>query len=246
MKHLIAANWKMHGNLSWREKPGQLRDILGDTPNIEILICPPLHLIMPMRGVCEGIDIMLGAQNCHYECAGAYTGEVSAQMVKDCGADYVILGHSERREMFGESDELVAKKAEAAQKTGLIPIICVGESKDERDKGQAEEIVGKQISASLKGVDGAGLVIAYEPVWAIGTGLVPSLIDIATMHDHIRGCLRRIYGDEISQGIKILYGGSVKPDNAKEILELLDVNGALIGGAGLEMQSLAAIAKAAP
>ena len=247
MKHLIAANWKMNGDFSWTSKPKQLRDIVGNSPNIDILLCPPAHLLKAMNDACMGLDIAIGAQNCHDKTSGAFTGEISAKMVKDCGADYVILGHSERRAMFGDNDDWVARKTIAAQAVGLIPIICVGETEEVRQAGQAEEIVGQQIAASLEGeINGGKLVVAYEPVWAIGTGLVPSLEDIATMHDHIRGCLVARFGEQIAIAIKILYGGSVKPENAKDILALQDVNGALIGGAGLEMQSLAAIAKSAP
>ncbi len=247
MKTLIAANWKMHGNLSWVQKPAQFREICPkDKTGVEILICPPAQLLVPLVRASKGVDIAIGAQNCHDKVSGAYTGEISAEMIAETGAKYVILGHSERREMFGDTDAWVAAKAQAAQGAGLTPIVCVGEHLAEREAGQAEEFVALQIAGSLDAeIAGDTLVIAYEPVWAIGTGLVPSLEDIAIMHDHIRGCLARRFDERTARKIRILYGGSVKPGNAKDILALTDVNGALIGGAGLEMDSLADIAKQA-
>ena len=247
MKTLIAANWKMHGNLDWVQKPAEFRNIYsGNNDNIEILLCPPAHLLEPLVRASKGTGIFIGAQNCHDQNSGAYTGEISAEMVAETGASYVILGHSERRALFGDTDKWVAAKTSAAQKAGLTPIVCVGESHEERRAGQAEEVVGAQLAGSVPAdADGANLVIAYEPVWAIGTGLTPTIEDIATIHDHIRGCLAKRFGAKTADTIQILYGGSVKPDNAQEILALKDVAGALIGGAGLEMKSLAAIAAAA-
>ncbi len=247
MKTLIAANWKMHGQLTWVEKPAEFRAIFPGNDRVDVLICPPAHMLQIMVKACAGLDISIGAQNCHDQVLGAFTGEISAQMVADTGASHVILGHSERRAMFGDTDEVVAAKTGAALKAGLVAIVCVGESRAEREAGQAEEMVGAQLAASIpKNADGDSLVIAYEPVWAIGTGLVPGLEDIAIMHDHIRGCLTTRFGASIADKIQILYGGSLKPDNAKDILALKDVGGALIGGAGLEMDSLAAIAATAP
>lgn len=244
MRTLIAANWKMHGNLSWVQKPAEFRALFpASTDNIDILLCPPAHMLEALACASEGLDISVGAQNCHDQNSGAYTGELSADMVAETGATYVILGHSERRANFGDTDGWVAAKTSTAQKAGLRPIVCVGESRAEREAGYAEEIVGTQIAGSIPAdVDGANLVIAYEPVWAIGTGLTPTIEDIATIHDHIRGCLTTRFGAKVADKIQILYGGSVKPENAKEILALKDVAGALIGGAGLEMKSLAAIA----
>ncbi len=247
MRTLIAANWKMHGNLGWVEKPAIFRSCFAETdPTVEILICPPAHMLAAMVKASRGLGIAIGAQNCHDKESGAYTGEISANMIAETGADYVILGHSERRAMFGDTDEWVSRKAVAAQRAGLTPIVCVGEHKQERESGAAEEVVGEQIAGSLEAeLRSEALVIAYEPVWAIGTGLVPTLEDIATMHDHIRGCLAERFGSSGAEAIRILYGGSVKPSNAADILSLQDVGGALIGGAGLEMQSLAAIAEKA-
>ncbi len=247
MKTLIAANWKMHGDFVWTEKPAAFRSMFSDNDRVEILICPPAHMLQAMVGACAGFDISIGAQNCHDQISGAFTGEISAQMVAGTGASHVILGHSERRAMFGDTDEIVAAKTSATRAAGLVPIVCVGESRAVREAGQAEEVGGAQLANSIpEDADGTNLVIAYEPVWAIGTGLVPTLVDIATMHDHIRGCLAKRFGAHIADTIQILYGGSLKPSNAKDILALKDVSGGLIGGAGLEMDSLAAIAAVAP
>lgn len=247
MKTLIAANWKMHGDLSWETKPSEFRGFYPvNAENVEILLCPPAYIIPSLATACADHDIALGAQDCHFETSGAFTGEMSADMARDAGAGYAIVGHSERRALFGETDAVVARKAEAVSNAGLIPIICVGESREQREAGDADEVVGAQVLGSIpKSADGQNIVIAYEPVWAIGTGLVPTLEDIAAMHDHIRGILSSRFGEASAEKIRILYGGSVKPANAKDILALGDVNGALIGGASLDMESLAAIAKCA-
>lgn len=258
MKTLIAANWKMNGDLSWTAKPAQFAAEMENcdsalSDKIETIICPPQYMLSPTAqaaGVVEtAFTIQIGAQDCHFEEQGAFTGEMSAQMVRDAGANYTIIGHSERRAMFGDTDEVVAKKLRAAQSVGLTAILCVGESKEIREQGQADEVVGAQLLAALGANVGESsvatdrLVIAYEPIWAIGTGLVPTLEDIAAMHDHIRGVLSNLFDENTARNIAILYGGSVKPSNAAEILSLSDVNGALIGGASLKMDSLAAIAK---
>ncbi|MBL4870966.1 MAG: triose-phosphate isomerase [Robiginitomaculum sp.] len=248
MKTLIAANWKMNGDLSWAQKPEVFRQVFKvEQESVDILICPPAYLIPSLVAASKSLDISIGAQDCHFATGGAFTGEMSASMMADAGAKYVIVGHSERRALFGESDEVVAKKAAAVNDTGMIPIICVGENRGQREAGQADEIVGAQLIGSLpENTYPATLIIAYEPVWAIGTGLIPTLEDIASMHDHIRGILGTLFGENKASTVPILYGGSVKPSNAKEILALSDVNGALIGGASLDMDSLAAIAKCAP
>ena len=233
MRTLIAANWKMHGSMDWVDKPARFDAILSpsERKDIDVLICPPALYIAPMTAASDTIAI--GAQNCHHADTGAHTGEISAKMIKDAGASYVIVGHSERREA-GETDVDVQAKAVAACRHDLIPIICVGESLAQREAGEAQAIVSTQLAASLPSGE-TDIVIAYEPIWAIGTGKVPTLDDIDAMHNHIR----KIVGD----GIRILYGGSVKPANAKEILAVENVNGALIGGASLEMESLADIAR---
>ena len=235
MRTLIAANWKMHGETSWAGKPKQFNAILplSERMALDVLICPPALYISAMASNDDGVAI--GAQNCHHADSGAHTGEVSAKMLKEVGANYVIVGHSERR-AAGETDKDVKAKAEAAYRHDLIPIICVGESLAEREEGEAEAVVSAQLLASMP--DGeADIVIAYEPIWAIGTGKVPTLADIGAMHNYIRGLA--------PDGTRILYGGSVKPENAKEILSVDNVNGALIGGASLDMESLAAITRTA-
>lgn len=234
MRTLIAANWKMHGNSSWVDKPAEFGSILPQSKRegVDVLICPPALFLAAMTANTQGVFI--GAQNCHHEDKGAHTGEISAEMVKDAGADYVIVGHSERRE-GGETNRAVQAKAASACRHGLTPIICVGESLSQREAGEAEAVVAAQLAASMPEGE-TSIVVAYEPIWAIGTGKVPTIEDIGSMHNHIR----KIVG----KGVRILYGGSVKPGNAREILAVENVNGALIGGASLEMDSLAKIAQA--
>ena len=237
MRPLIAGNWKMHGDMSWIEKPREFAKAMPaeERKHLDILICPPALFIAPMAATCFEGNIQLGAQNCHAAESGAHTGDISAEMVKSAGADYVIVGHSERR-AGGETDTVVAAKAIAAAKQGLTPIICVGESLDVRKAGDAEAVVTAQIKASVP-KDMSDYVLAYEPIWAIGTGMTATADDIKAMH----AVIRELVGPQV----RILYGGSVKPANAKEILGTENVNGALIGGASLEMESLAAIARAA-
>ena len=237
MRPLIAGNWKMHGDMDWIDKPSEFNGLMpaAEREHLDVLICPPSVFIASMAASCFEANIHLGAQNCHRAESGAYTGEVSAAMVKSAGASFVIVGHSERR-AGGETDADVAAKARAASKQGLTPIICVGESLDIRKAGKAEDVVSAQINASVP--DGlTDYVLAYEPIWAIGTGMTATAEDIKAMH----AVIREIVGPKV----RILYGGSVKPANAKEILGTENVNGALIGGASLEMKSLAAIAGAA-
>ena len=234
MRPLIAGNWKMNGEIDWAGRPADFNVLLpkAQRANIDVLICPPMPFLAPMAKSCQEAGVFLGAQNCHSETSGAHTGEVSAPMLSSVGAQYVIVGHSERR-AGGESCADVAAKAKAASGAGLIPIICVGESLEQREGGQAGDIVTAQIKASLPDI--AKFVIAYEPIWAIGTGKTATSSDIEQMHALIRTL--------VTDDTPILYGGSVKPANAKGILSTKNVNGALIGGASLEMESLAAIAK---
>jgi len=237
LRTLIAANWKMNGNASWFDKPVQFDRAFpqSDREYLDILICPPALYIESMHNVARQTGVFLGAQDCHAEVKGAYTGSISAEMLEKAGASHVILGHSERR-AAGESNKLVKAKAQAAKRAGLTPIICVGETEAQRDKGDAIKVVLAQLKGSVPKLD--DYVIAYEPVWAIGTGKVAEISDIEKMHAHIRG----LAGDDI----RILYGGSVKPGNAKDILSTRNVNGALIGGASLDMLDFAAIARSAP
>jgi triosephosphate isomerase len=246
MKTLIAANWKMHGDLSWSAKPKEFRSYFPKSnKRVECLICPPSYMIAALAKSAKSQSVLVGAQNCHFEASGAFTGEISADMAADAGAAYVIVGHSERRAIFKESDKVVAQKAGAVLRAGLAPIVCIGESESQRRAGRELSVATRQLRLSLpKSADGQDMVIAYEPVWAIGSGLTPTLEDIETMHNHIRKLLARRFGADIANQIRILYGGSVKPNNAKDILAIENVNGALIGGASLDMKSFAKIAAA--
>jgi triosephosphate isomerase len=237
MRPLIAANWKMHGDLSWASKPADFSRLCPPEirAKIDVLICPPFPFIAALSDVASRSGVLVGAQDCHAEPSGPFTGSVSSEMVRIAGAGYVIVGHSERR-AAGETNAMVKTKAYAAHRAGLIPIICTGEPLNIRESGKAEHFVESQLRESLP-ENKENIVIAYEPIWAIGTGKTPSAEDIAAMHAHIRGL--------VGSKIRILYGGSVKPGNAEAILGTKNVNGALIGGASLEMDSLAKIAKAA-
>ena len=236
LRTLIAANWKMHGDMSWVFKPADFSALYSSEQrqHLDILICPPATLLGSMLDP-EQTGILLGGQDCHAEISGAHTGNVSAEMLKDAGASYVIVGHSECR-AAGDTDADVNAKAKAAARAGLVPIICVGETESQRDAGEAEAVVAAQIKASVPKLK--DYVIAYEPVWAIGTGKTATPNDVDEMHNAIR--------EQVGAKVRLLYGGSVKPANAEALLALKNVNGALIGGAGLEMESLAEIAKAAP
>ncbi|WP_421791547.1 triose-phosphate isomerase [Hyphobacterium sp.] len=233
---LIAGNWKMNGLSRSLAFFDALQPPVATRPDLDVLVCPPATLLA--AAAAKAGPVHIGAQDCHSHESGAHTGDISAAMIKDAGAAYVIVGHSERRADHGETSETVKAKAVAAQMAGLVPIICVGETKNERDAGKARSVVGEQLDASLP--DEAPYVVAYEPVWAIGTGLTASTDDIADMHAFIRLQLKA--GD----GIQILYGGSMKPANASAILALEDVDGGLIGGASLKADDFTAIIQAAP
>jgi triosephosphate isomerase len=210
----------------------------------EVLICPPATLIAPLIQACAGV-VALGGQDCHEAAKGAHTGDISAAMLKDAGASYVILGHSERRMAYRETSHRVRAKAEAAMAAGLIPVVCVGEPEDDRLLGRAEEVVAEQMAESLpEGFGAAGGVVAYEPVWAIGTGRTPTEADITAMHAMMRAKLAEAFPAE-GAGLRLLYGGSVKPGNAVAILALPHVDGALVGGASLVAEDFLAIARAA-
>jgi triosephosphate isomerase len=229
MRPLIAGNWKMHGLTQDSAALAQgIRNGLGDL-SPEVLVCPPFTQIAAVAALLEGSGIAVGGQDCHSQRLGAHTGEISAAMLRDLGARYVILGHSERRADQGETDALVAAKVASAVAAGLVPIVCVGETGAQRAAGQQEAVVGGQLAGSL-GAEFAG-VVAYEPIWAIGTGKVPTIADITAMHAFIRAELARAQPE--GAGIRILYGGSVKPGNAAEILAVPEVGGALVGGASL-------------
>ncbi|MCB2114681.1 MAG: triose-phosphate isomerase [Parvularculaceae bacterium] len=238
MKPLIAGNWKMNGLCgSVREIEKLIGLFDGAAPDdVEVLVCPPATLVGLFATEFSDEGVGVGGQDCHQNASGAHTGDISAEMLADAGAAYVIVGHSERRADHRETDAEVQAKAGAARRAGLVPIICVGETESERKAGRELEIVGAQLAGSIP-ADAEEFVIAYEPVWAIGTGLTPTLDDIAAMHDFIRAKTRK--------DIRILYGGSVKPGNAREILSVQNVNGALVGGASLKAEDFAAIVKAA-
>jgi triosephosphate isomerase len=243
---LVAGNWKMHGFRASLSEIAAMRRAVeaGEAGIAEVLVCPPSTLTMSAAGLLEGGPVLLGAQNCHPGITGAYTGDVSAAMLKDAGASYVIVGHSERRGGYGESDAMARAKAEAANKAGMVAIVCVGETKGEREAGEAVKVVCAQLEGSLPlKATPAELTVAYEPVWAIGTGLTPTVEDVAQMHAEIRELLGKLYG-AAGAHMRILYGGSVKPSNAREILGLPNVDGALVGGASLKAADFIGIAGA--
>jgi triosephosphate isomerase len=241
---LIAGNWKMNGLASSLAEARAVAEGLGATC-VRVAICPPSPLIHRMSEALAGSKVLVGGQDAHYDDAGAFTGDVSAEMLADAGAKLVILGHSERRDAYGETDELVARKALAALRHGLEPIVCVGETLAQRQAGQALEVVTRQVRGSLPAeLKGRAFAVAYEPVWAIGTGLTPKIPEIAEVHEAIRRTLVEMFGDEAA-AVPILYGGSVKPGNAAEILHAPEVGGALVGGASLKAEDFLAIIRAA-
>jgi len=231
LRKLVAGNWKMNGSLAALAELEAIQAAATANHTVDVAICPPFTLIAPAVQKQPGLAI--GAQDCHQSVKGAHTGCVSAEMLKEAGAKLVIVGHSERRTDQGESDALVKAKAEAALGIGLVAIVCVGETEAERDAGRAVSVVEGQLDGSVPVAGTAAtLVIAYEPVWAIGTGRTPSTADVAEMHGAIRAKLVGLLGEE-GRGVRILYGGSVKPDNARELMAVADVDGALVGGASL-------------
>jgi triosephosphate isomerase len=248
IRPLVAGNWKMNGERASLNEIEALRKGVaeaGVARAVDIMVCPPATLIAAAAAAAEGSPILIGAQDCHAKASGAYTGDISAPMLADSGAKAVILGHSERRSLHGERDVDVRGKADAVLAAGLQAIICVGETAGERRLGLTLDVVGRQLSGSLpQGATGANIVIAYEPVWAIGTGLTPTVADIAEVHRMIREKLSAILSPAIAEETRILYGGSVKPDNAAELLTIPGVNGALVGGASLLARNFLAIISA--
>ncbi|MBM7845432.1 triose-phosphate isomerase [Herpetosiphon giganteus] len=235
---LLAGNWKMHYGVS--EGVALVEALSADLTDLndrDVVVCPPFTLLGSLAPLLDGTAVALGAQNMHYEAKGAFTGEIAPQMLKELGCSYVILGHSERRQYFGETDELINRKAHAALANGLKPIVCVGEVKAERDSGQAESVVVGQLRGSLAGLSAEQLrsvVIAYEPVWAIGTGHTATPADAQAMHARIRAELAALSDQATADAIIIQYGGSVKPDNVDELMAQPDIDGALVGGAALK------------
>jgi triosephosphate isomerase len=248
---LIAGNWKMNGLMaSLAELDRIVAGAPAVTPKTDLLVCPPATLIAACAARVAASPVAIGGQDCHAEAAGAFTGDISAEMLKDAGARAVIVGHSERRTLHKESDADVRAKALAAWRAGLTAVVCVGESRDERQAGKALDVVGGQIAGSLPDavtakahVVAQTLVLAYEPVWAIGSGLTPTPADVAEVHGFIRARLVARFG-AAGEGVRILYGGSVKPSNARELMGVADVDGALVGGASLKADEFLAIAGA--
>jgi triosephosphate isomerase len=242
---LIAGNWKMHKTVPEAlELVRELKERLKGVNDRDVLVCPPFTALYPVGKELEGSSIKLGAQNMFYEREGAFTGEISPVMLKDAGCEYVILGHSERRKIFGETDELINRKVLSAAENGLIPILCVGETLEEREAGRTKEVVGRQVREGLKGFPAeVELVIAYEPVWAIGTGRSATPEMAQEVHKFIREVLTELFGQKKAGKTRILYGGSVKPENAKSLLEMEEIDGALVGGASLKAESFEKIVK---
>lgn len=231
---LAAGNWKMNGTSATLTELQVLADA-NSAATVDVLICPPSTLLYRASEIAKGSTVALGGQDCHVAGSGAHTGDVSAEMLKDAGATSVILGHSERRSDHGESDAMVCTKAEAAMTSDLIAIVCLGESLEQREAGETLGVIGAQLTGSVPDeATGGNLVIAYEPIWAIGTGKVPTLEQIGEVHGFLRARLVARFGDVIGGGIRLLYGGSVKPGNAAEIFAVEDVDGALVGGASLK------------
>ncbi|MBI3184192.1 MAG: triose-phosphate isomerase [Myxococcales bacterium] len=246
----IAGNWKMNKTVG--EALSLARELRGLVSmvrdRVEMAVAPPFTALHSVARALEGSNIALAAQSCHWEAFGAFTGEVSAPMLKEVGCSYVIIGHSERRQYFGETDETVNRRCQAVLKAGLVPIVCVGETLAEREAGRTLEVVSRQLKGGLAGFSPAELarfVVAYEPVWAIGTGRNATADQAQEVHAHIREQLVAAFGREAAEQVRIQYGGSVKPDNAGSLLSKPDVDGALVGGASLKASDFAAIVKAA-
>jgi|SRR5690242_7317651 triosephosphate isomerase (TIM) len=240
---LVAGNWKMNGlAASGSELAKIVAGAAGLTGKVDLLVCPPATLIALFAAAARGSSVRIGGQDCHPDPSGAHTGDISAEMLADAGASAVIVGHSERRADYRETDAQVRGKVQAAWRAGLTAIVCVGEQRSEREAGRTLDVVGSHIEGSLPdGADAARLVVAYEPVWAIGTGLTPTPADVVEVHGFVRQRLRRRFPVEADK-MRILYGGSVKPANARDLLTLPDVNGALVGGASLKADDFMQIA----
>ncbi|MCK1740768.1 triose-phosphate isomerase [Bradyrhizobium sp. 139] len=247
IRPLIAGNWKMNGlKGSAAEFDAMLKGAAEVAAKADLLICPPATLIAAYAGMASGKKVAVGAQDCHPEASGAHTGDIAAEMLTDAGATAVIVGHSERRADHGEGDALIRQKAEAAWRAGATAIVCIGETQGQRDAGQTLDIVRSQLEGSLPdGSTAANLVVAYEPVWAIGTGLTPTARDVEQIHGFIRELLTSRFRADGAK-MRILYGGSVKPSNATELMAVKNVNGALVGGASLKAADFLAIAKGCP
>ena len=248
-KKIVAGNWKM--NMTTAEADGLVTALKGELANfreVEVVVCPPFTALKTVSDLVQGTHIDLGAQNMHWEKGGAYTGEISASMLRELYCHFVILGHSERRQYFGETDEIVNRKTQAALSSSLHPIVCVGETLDEREAGKVEEVITTQVKGSLAGLSAKELldaVIAYEPVWAIGTGKTATSEQAQEVHALIRSVLAEMHDQAVADSVRIQYGGSVKPGNAKELFSMPDIDGGLIGGAALDAKSFIDIVRAA-
>ncbi len=246
-KPLFAGNWKLHKTVSEAlELAGAIKSELDGLSEADVLICPPFTALKPVADLLAGSSILLGAQDFFWEDSGAYTGEVSAPLLKDVGCSHVIIGHSERREYFKETDEMINLKLKAALAAGLTPILCVGESLEKREHHVTKEFLSKQLTEDLKGVDreaAEGMVIAYEPIWAIGTGKTATPEIAGETQAFIRTLLADRFDRDLAEGMRIIYGGSAKPDNARALLAHPDVNGFLVGGASLKADSFVEIVR---
>ena len=246
---IVAGNWKMNKTVG--EAVALIRELRGQVSmvrdKVEVVVAPPFAALHAVARAIEDSNIHLAGQNCHWEDAGAYTGEVSAPMLKEAGCRYVIIGHSERRQYFGETDETVNRRVRAVLRSGMLPIVCIGETLPEREAGRMLEVVSRQLTGGLAGFGAPEVlrfVIAYEPVWAIGTGRNATSNQAQEVHAHIRAHLTSSFGRETAEQVRIQYGGSVKPDNAAELMSKPDVDGALVGGASLKAADFAAIVRA--
>ncbi|MDR3012175.1 MAG: triose-phosphate isomerase [Chitinispirillales bacterium] len=244
-KKIIAGNWKMNTTAS--EAAALAKDVVGavsGAADVDVVVCPPYVNLSAVAEAIKGSNVKLGAQDVHWEAKGAFTGKVSCDMLKAVGVDYVIIGHSEQRQYFGETNETVNKKTKATLAAGLIPIVCVGETLEERESGKMDGVLESQTKGGFDGIsaaDAAKCVVAYEPVWAIGTGKTATSQQANEAHIFIRSILSKLYGTDTAGAIRIQYGGSMKPDNAKELLAQSDVDGGLIGGAALKASDFAGI-----
>jgi len=237
-KHaIVAGNWKMYKTADeGRNFVNNFVNLMLNLEDVEVIFCPPFSALFNIDVVLKNTPYKLGAQNCHWEKDGAFTGEISVSMLENCGVDYVILGHSERRHIFKESDEWINKKVKSVLNGGLKPILCIGETLDQRKSNETEDVLYHQLKDGLNGVEILDdIVVAYEPVWAIGTGETATIEQVAEAHKWVRNILSDFYSRDIADDTSILYGGSVKPENAEELFEIKDVNGFLIGGASLKI-----------
>lgn len=248
-KPIVAGNWKMNKTVG--DAVGLVDDLkldLAEIRGVDVVVCPPFTALKSVADAVSGTRIFVGAQNMHWEKSGAFTGEISAEMLRDLYCHYVILGHSERRQYFGETDEFVNRKTKAAHAANLKPIVCVGETLSEREAGRTAAVIETQVRGSLNGLTKTELtntIVAYEPVWAIGTGKTASTAQAQEVHAQIRALIAALSDDTVANSVRIQYGGSVKPSNAKELFSQPDIDGGLIGGASLEARSFVEIVKAA-